>query len=76
MPKMARKAHQGAFDRIGQAAAAADLEHVKYDAFLAMTERSRIRDHQGRAGTVVLLRVINGSSMSNLSSRSGRLKAS
>src|SRR3984893_17492435 len=67
MPKMARKAALMApMTGMAQAAAAPDLNDVKYDAFLA-NDRTLADPEiiKVEPGTVVLLRVINGSSMSN-----------
>jgi len=60
---------------MAQAAAAADLNDVKYDAFLA-NDRTLADPEiiKVEPGTVVLLRVINGSSMSNYHLDLGRLK--
>jgi FtsP/CotA-like multicopper oxidase with cupredoxin domain len=76
MPKMARKAAPMApLTGMAQAAAAADLNDVKYDAFLA-NDRTLADPEiiKVEPGTVVLLRVINGSSMSNYHLDLGRLK--
>jgi len=76
MPKMARKAAPMApMTGMAQAAAAADLNDVKYDAFLA-NDRTLADPEiiKVEPGTVVLLRVINGSSMSNYHLDLGRLK--
>jgi len=76
MPKMARKtAPMAPMTGMAQAAAAPDLNDVKYDAFLA-NDRT-LGDPEiikVEPGTVVLLRVINGSSMSNYHLDLGRLK--
>ena len=76
MPKMTRKAAPMApMTGMAQAAAAADLDDVKYDAFLA-NDRTLADPEiiKVEPGTVVLLRVINGSSMSNYHLDLGRLK--
>src|ERR1700730_16104306 len=76
MPKMARKAALMApMTGMAQAAAAPDLNDVKYDAFLA-NDRTLADPEiiKVEPGTVVLLRVINGSSMSNYYLDLGRLK--
>jgi FtsP/CotA-like multicopper oxidase with cupredoxin domain len=75
-PKMTRKAAPMApMTGMAQAAAAADLDDVKYDAFLA-NDRTLADPEiiKVEPGTVVLLRVINGSSMSNYHLDLGRLK--
>jgi len=76
MPKMTRKAAPMApMTGMAQAATAADLDDVKYDAFLA-NDRTLADPEiiKVEPGTVVLLRVINGSSMSNYHLDLGRLK--
>jgi FtsP/CotA-like multicopper oxidase with cupredoxin domain len=76
MPKMAGPAPSIApMTRAAQAASAPDLNDVKYDAFLA-NDRT-LRDPEVvkvEPGGHVLLRVINGSSMSNYHLQLGQLK--
>ena len=76
MPKMAGPApSMAAMTRKAQAASAPDLNDVKYDAFLA-NDRT-LGDPEVvkvEPGGHVLLRVINGSSMSNYHPQLGQLK--
>ena len=76
MPKMAGPApSMAAMTRAAQAASAPDLNDVKYDAFLA-NDRT-LGDPEVvkvEPGGPVLLRVINGSSMSNYHLQLGQLK--
>jgi len=76
MPKMAGPApSMAAMTRAAQAASAPDLNDVKYDAFLA-NDRT-LGDPEVvkvEPGGHVLLRVINGSSMSNYHLQLGQLK--
>jgi FtsP/CotA-like multicopper oxidase with cupredoxin domain len=76
MPSMARKAAPiASMTGMTQAAAGPDLNDVKYDAFLA-NDRTLADPEiiKVEPGAVVLLRVINGSSMSNYHLDLGQLK--
>jgi FtsP/CotA-like multicopper oxidase with cupredoxin domain len=76
MPNMARKAApMASMTGMAQAEAAPDLNDVKYDAFLA-NDRTLADPEMIKVepGAVVLLRVINGSSMSNYHLDLGQLK--
>jgi FtsP/CotA-like multicopper oxidase with cupredoxin domain len=76
MPSMVRStAPMASMTGMAQAAAALDLNDVKYDAFLA-NDRTLADPETIKVtpGAVVLLRVINGSSMSNYHLDLGQLK--